>query len=417
MSSDHSHDVIERRDDIVPVVLGGDVGIYAMGREFYEAFGVRTIDVCVDPINIIGRSEAFEVLRVKRMDAQTLLDVFGRIARQNAGRQVVIAVNADIHVARMLEVVDRLPESVHALVAPGDAVRILDDKASFARLAHECGVKVPRTMVAHVGGEKSPEPWDGEFPVVVKPAKSAEYVPVRAKGFDKVYLLDSQAQVDDLLRRLREAGFAGDMLVQQVVAGDDTCKRSLTLYIDREGRPILNTGAQVLLEDHTPTMIGNPVTMVTRDLSQAGESALRMLKAVGWYGPANFDLKVDPRTGETYVFECNPRLGRNSYYVSRSAVNPMWLAVRDCIDHEAQPLHLHRETTLYSVVPPRLALRYLPGELGDEARELMSQGRLCRPTMAPFERDIRRNLIEAGVQLNYYRKFKKYYPRPTMYGI
>ena len=39
------------------------------------------------------------------------------------------------------------------------------------------------------------------------------------------------------------------------------------------------------------------------------------------------------------------------------------------------------------------------------------------PTVAPFERDLRRNLVEAAVRLNYYRKFKKYYPTTNRMGI
>lgn len=83
-------------------------------------------------------------------------------------------------------------------------------------------------------------------------------MPARRKGFDKVYLLESQAEVDDLFRRLREVGFSGTMLMQQPVFGDDTFKRSLTVYLDRRGELVLDTGAQVLLEDHKPDMIATP---------------------------------------------------------------------------------------------------------------------------------------------------------------
>ena len=39
------------------------------------------------------------------------------------------------------------------------------------------------------------------------------------------------------------------------------------------------------------------------------------------------------------------------------------------------------------------------------------------PTKAPFEHDLRRNLTEAAIGLNYYRKFAKYYPRINATGI
>lgn len=407
---------MEPRDDFRPVIVGGDLGSYAVGREFYEAFGVRSYCIAPDPINAIARSAAFEVVPQQRMDAEHVRDAILGIARREAGRRLLVTSNNDIHVASLAKIKGDLPDSVRVIVAPEEAIAAINNKETFDRLAREHGIRVPRTVAARLDGSPV-EPWDGEFPVIVKAASSGEYLPVRAKGFDKVYLVESQERLDDLFRRLREAGFSGTMLMQQTVFGDDTFKRSLTLYLDRNGRPVLNTGAQVLLEDHKPDMIGNPVTMVTRDLSVDGEACVRLLQAVGWRGPANFDLKVDERTGETYVFECNPRLGRNSYYVSASAANPMWLAALDLIDEKDLELHTHRETTLYSVVPLRLALRYLDGELLSEARSLIRSGRAVNPTVAPFERDLRRNLVEAAVRLNYYRKFKKYYPTTNRMGI
>ena len=385
----------EPRDDFRPVIIGGDLGSYAMGREFYEAF---------------------DTVPLPKMDAPHILEAIRDLARREAGRRLLVTSNMDIHVRNISAIERDLPEGAVALVAPAAAIETIDDKETFARLAAGFGLRVPRSLPVRLDGTPV-EPWDGEFPVIVKAASSAEYLPARFKGFDKVYLLNSQDEVNGLFSRLREAGFTGTMLVQQPIFGDDTHKRSLTLYFDRNGRLTLSTGAQVLLEDHKPDMIGNPVTMVTRPFDVTGGGLSELLEHVGWRGAANYDLKVDARTGETYVFECNPRLGRNSYYVCASAINPMWLAVKDLLDGEDLPLHTHRETTLYSVVPTRLALRYLEGSLSAEARELIRSGRVVNPTRAPFEHDLRRNLTEAAVGLNYYRKFNKYYPKKDDIGI
>ena len=406
----------EPRDDFRPVIVGGDLGSYAMGREFYEAFGVRSYCVAPEPISAIARSAIFDVVPLSKMDAPNILKAIQGVARLEAPRRLLVTSNMDIHVRNISAIESDLPEGAVALVAPAAAIEAIDDKETFARLAAGYGLRVPRSLPVRLGGA-SVEPWDGEFPVIVKAASSAEYLPARFKGFDKVYLLESQDEINKLFSRLREAGFTGTMLVQQPIFGDDTHKRSLTLYFDRNGRLTLSTGAQVLLEDHKPDMIGNPVTMVTRPFDVTGGGLSELLEHVGWRGAANYDLKVDARTGETYVFECNPRLGRNSYYVCASSVNPMWLAVKDLLDEEDMPLHTHRETTLYSVVPTRLALRYLEGSLAAEARELIRSGRVVNPTRAPFEHDLRRNLTEAAVGLNYYRKFNKYYPEKDDVGI
>ena len=44
--------------------------------------------------------------------------------------------------------------------------------------------------------------------------------------------------------------------------------RSITAYVDSHGKVTLIGSARVLLEDHAPTMIGNPVAMITEDFPQ-----------------------------------------------------------------------------------------------------------------------------------------------------
>lgn len=409
---------LEPRDDFRPVIIGGDLGAYAVGREFYEAFGVRPICVAPGPLSAISRSSIFDVHTVAKMDLEHIGDAIEDIARSMPGKRVFVTSNMDLHVHNIARLAPNVPANVRVLAAPLSAIETINDKDAFERLAREHGVPLPRTRTVSLAEGEAIEPWGGDFPVIVKAASSMDFVPMRSIGFDKVYLLESQESVDDLFRRLREAGFMGSMIMQQLVYGDDTCKRSLTVYLDRNGSCTLYTGAQVLLEDHKPDMIGNPVTMVTRALDLPfGDGLIELLRSVGWTGPANFDLKVDERTGETFVFECNPRLGRNSYYVAASAVNPMWLAVKDLLDEEVPELYTHRETALYSVVPVKLALRYLDGPLADEVRDLVRAGRAVNPTQAPFEHGLYRNLIEAAVRANYYRKFKRYYPVRNHTGI
>lgn len=46
-----SHDA-----SILPVILGGDIGAYAIGREFHEAYGCKAISLIQEPIGIIKHS-------------------------------------------------------------------------------------------------------------------------------------------------------------------------------------------------------------------------------------------------------------------------------------------------------------------------------------------------------------------------
>ena len=56
--------------------------------------------------------------------------------------------------------------------------------------------------------------------------------------------------------------------------------------------------------------------------------ARTFLAATGYRGFANFDVKVDPRTGVFRFFEVNPRIGRNNYYIP---------TIRLCVSASAPP--------------------------------------------------------------------------------
>ena len=212
-----------------------------------------------------------------------------------------------------------------------------------------------------------------------------------SRGFKKVYFIERQAQLDELWHDLRAAGFAGTFIVQELIGGDDTYMDSVTLYIDSNGRPTLFGGANVLLEDHAPSMLGNPVAMITTSMPEVWQRCAEMLCAVGYRGYANFDVKRDPKTGRMLFLEVNPRIGRNSYYVCAAGVNPMRACVEDLVRGRAlDPMRAENEI-LYTLVPLRLLRHYVRDEqLRARMERLVREGKVFDPQRYDKDRSIRR---------------------------
>jgi len=269
--------------------------------------------------------------------------------------------------------------------------------------------------MAHCGHAAPFPRWEGDFPLVLKPARSPEYAPFLARGFQKVYYVQGQGELESILRSLRDAGFEGDMLVQELIAGDDTYMDSITLYFDRRGECTLYGSARVLLEDHAPSMLGNPVAMITQQVPELWEKCVSMLKSVRYRGFANFDIKRDPKRPGRYVFfEVNPRIGRNSYYNLAAGVNPMELAVRDLVGHEELESQTASRKVLYTLVPVSLLRRYVRDpELLAEVDQLVGEGKVFDPQRYEADCGLRRMLDVALTERNQVRKFARYYPEPT----
>ncbi|MDC4233203.1 carboxylate--amine ligase [Actinomyces sp. B33] len=404
---------------LLPVILGGDFGVYGIGRSFNEAFGCRCLCVANAPTEAITGSEFFDVRTIRAgIDDAGLLAELRAIAASHPDRSLVLMANHDLHSSFIARNAEALGHD-YALPFPSlDVIERLTDKAAFDRACRERGIDTPGTVVVDFSGAsddswRAPEiPFD--FPVVAKAARGDAYDRLEFEGKRKIWFIEDADDLERLWDALRGAGFRDAFLVQELIPGDNTAMRSITAYVDSRGQVALIGSARVLLEDHAPTMIGNPVAMITEPFPELWEQATRLLVESGYRGFANFDVKIDPRDGRAVFFEVNPRIGRNNWYMTAAGANPMTVMVSDLVLGERVAPVQARDEALYSMVPDRLLMRYLRDDsLRERVRRLIRSGRRVDPLLNPVERNPRRAVIVLLQKLNHYRKFRRFYPEAT----
>lgn len=403
---------------LLPVILGGDFGVYGIGRSFNEAFGCRCLCVANEPTVAITGSNFFDVHTIPAgiADDALVAELLG-IAAAHPDADLVLMANHDVHSAFVARNSEALG-AVYALPFPSlDVIEHLTDKAAFARACAAEGIDTPRGVevdfAEYSADWRAPEiPFD--FPVVAKAARGDAYDLVHFEGKRKIWFMESAAELADLWATLGEAGFRDVFLVQELIPGDNTAMRSITAYVDSRGEVTLIGSARVLLEDHAPTMIGNPVAMITEEFPELWAKAERLLRTAGYRGFANFDVKIDPRDSRAVFFEVNPRIGRNNWYMTAAGANPMSVMVPDLVEGRAVEQSRMRDEILYSMVPDSLLLRYLR-DAGLRARvaSLIRSGKRFDPLLNPAEKSLARNLVVRLQKLNHHRKFARYYPEAT----
>ncbi|MGF0116999.1 hypothetical protein ACQFYA_11835 [Promicromonospora sp. Marseille-Q5078] len=417
----------EPRPELAPVLLGGDIGVYALARAFHERYGVTsTVISGLVPGPIADSRILRSVTVADSHDERGLVDaaltVAGETLAADPGRRLILLANSDWLVRTVVRHRDELEAAGYVVpFLDEDLLDRISDKATFAELAEKVGIAVPHTIVQDFAGADDPAwrpvPVDVGWPLIAKAASSADYQDVEFPGKRKVFEIASQAELDDLWRRLREAGFRGRFVAQELVPGDDTQMRSITAYVDAHGEATLMAGAHVLLEEHTPNGLGNPAAMITGDLGAMFDQARAFLAETGYRGFANFDIKVDPRDGRFAFFEVNPRIGRNNYYVTAAGANVARFVVADHVDGVAlEPVVVSR-AVLYSILPTSLLLRYVRDE---ELRATVR--RLAPDTAHPLaywaaDGGPKRRAYVAAAKLNQVRKFRQWYPEPTGTGF
>ncbi|RVU97830.1 peptidoglycan bridge formation glycyltransferase FemA/FemB family protein [Coriobacteriales bacterium OH1046] len=401
------------REDILPVLLGGDLSIYALGRQFHEAYGVRSIALHQAFIAAIERSSIFKLRAVPSTDDTAIRAEVAAIAAAHPDKRVILMANTDPQIEQLSRIQAELPANVICPIPSAEILALVSDKAAFGELAAKHGLRVPMSQVIDLTGTERVVSSIA-FPIVAKPARSARFMAYYEQGFKKVYALDSQDELDALVARLRAAGYADPFILQERIDGDDSCMGAITCYLDADGAMRLWSGAQALLEDHAPTMRGNSVALLTRPMKELRKPVGELLASIGYTGFVEIDVKRDPASGEYLFFEVNPRIGRNSSIAACGGVNPVRVMVDDLVDRKPARLLVADEPALYTLIPLPLLYRYIADPvLLAEVKGLVKEKRVFNPQHYGAEKDLVRAFLVRATELNQIRKFVRFYPKPT----
>lgn len=402
------------RDDFIPIIVGGDTGTYAMAREFHEAYGVKSYLLNPGFIATILNSKICVPKLIPDVDKQSLLEAIEGIGRENSGKQLLLLSGGDQQTEALVAIRPKLPAYACDSCPSKEALAQVIDKTAFMELASRVGLSVPQTEYYRVGDyEKAPD-TGLSFPLVAKPAVFGDFGHLIVHGFKKIHFIRSREELESFWTALRESSFEDEILLQELIEGDDSYRGSLTFYFDHNAELKMFAGAQVLLEDHSDARRGNSLALISRPMDELKDEVAPLFAALNYQGFAQIDLKLNPRDNRWYYFDFNPRIGGASYSVVAAGVNPAELVVRDLIDHEELSFTHATRKAVFSLVPRNLLHRYLRNpELLAEVKELEYQGLSFNPQHYERDRGLKRMLNVYLTEFNHYRKFRRFYPKAT----
>lgn len=406
----------------VPVVLGGDLPTYTLARAFHAELGARTTVLTRGiPAAVRGSAIVDNQVVPGLDDPEEVVRALHGVADAHPGATVLLLGTMDWWIERIGALRHRLDERIVVPYPELDLVERMNDKEQFAALCAEVGVAHPRTVVVgHDVGEPEVGGLLGDlrWPLVVKAADPPAFHNLIYPGKKKVGYAADLPELLELRRTMGRAGYAGALVVQERVPGGDEQMRLLTTYSDRSGRVRWGRVGHVLLEDHDPSWIGNPLAVVHGSSETMLAEATRLLEHVGWTGYANFDVKVDPRDGREYFFELNPRLGRSHGYLTAAGHPVVTPYVREYVEgrdpYDEVTLGAEADDWLYAIAPVPLVRRYVTDPHTQERlARIRRSGRVVRPYVYPPDRGRDRVLAQVKNDVLFVKDFATHYRRPV----
>ncbi|EMR05270.1 carbamoyl phosphate synthase-like protein [Bhargavaea cecembensis DSE10] len=396
--------------NFLPVIVGTDINAYNMSISFHEEYGIHPVLVGKEPMGFTSMSTIPQAIEYDSAlwDKGAFVSILGRVAKKykKEGRQLLLIGTNDFYVRLIIENQEKLSEWYVFNYISEDLMNNLLVKKNFYRLCDEHGLDTPDTYF-YSCREQGRFNTDIRYPAIVKPSNGVEYYKNKFDGQQKVYRVETPDELLAVIDKVNASGYKDDLIIQDFIPGDDTYMWDSVFYVNSKGKAELGTLAQVVLQEHTVTAIGNYTALVTRYDEALMQKLQRFLEAVGYRGFANFDLKYDVRDGKFKVFEVNIRQGRSSYYTTANGHNMARYLVDDVIRGKEKELTYLNTEFLFTVVPKIVLKTFVDNqEINREVRRLLREGKWGNPLFYKGDKHRKRPFFMLARQINYYRKYK-----------
>ena len=394
----------------LPIIIGTDMNAYNMAISFHEAYGIKPILVGKEPLSFTAMSTITETIELRSglSDSAQFAGIMTDIAQKyrTPGKTLLLVGTNDLYVRLIIENAAILKEFFVFNYISEDLMNQLQVKSNFYKLCAEHGIDTPTTYFYDC---RANTPFEEQmmYPVIVKPSNGIAYNLNKFEGQQKVYKVDNPRELQDVINKIVGSGYDDELIIQDFIPGDDTYMWDSVIYASSKGKTQLVTFAQVVLQEHTVTAIGNYTALITRYNKEMMVKLQNFLEAVGYNGFANFDLKFDERDGKFKVFEVNIRQGRSSYYVTALGHNMASYLVDDLIYHVEKPVTYLNEDFLFTVVPKIVLRKFVNNKaVQRDINELLKKGKYGNPLFYKKDTHLKRKLYLFARQVNYYKKYK-----------
>lgn len=402
-------DVSER---LQPVLLGGDILTYTWVRCFNQTYGINSIVLAGSDAKAISCSKFCDYRVVPHIDEDAVcLAELKRIGAELVaqGKVPLVLGTGDWYARTLSEHKQELEEWFVVPYIDFDLLDEITQKERFYAICEELGIPYPKTWTFDCADPSVVIPvHDFTYPLIAKPSNSARYHYADIPNKKKIYTIDTPEELEELFKNLQDSCYDRELIVQDLVPGSDDGLRTVTCFSDANGDVRVWSTGRVLLEDHVPTAIGNPVCILLERNDELAAQAARFLKHVGYRGFSNFDAKYDPRDGVYRFFEVNTRPGRNSFYMNIGGGNIAKLIVDEFVLGRTIPKQVACEAGVYTVVPRYVVRRTVADKKARRrALTLFDQGKAKNPMF--YHVDTVTHGFWARLQyMNQIRKFKQY---------
>lgn len=265
------------------------------------------------------------------------VDFLRDVAKRSRDRYMIIPAG-DAEVIALSKHKEELQHSYLLPLPSFEVIEKLVNKKEFYKLLDQMSVQHPRTYFPEDISELELIGRDIGYPYIVKPAHSHLF---RKRFRTKCFLINSYQELTRAIEKLRDEKL--EVVLQEIVPGKDIYM--FCAFFNNRSEPIAVCGYDKLRQ--YPPDFGSGSLCKSRWRQVPIDSAIRVLKGIGYQGMAAPEFKKDPRDGEYKLLEINARTVLQSSLPPRCGVDVEYIAYLDTIGQYGGGTTLPKEGILW----------------------------------------------------------------------
>ena len=216
--------------EFTSIILGTDINAYGVARSLHESYGVHSHAYGVKPLRFTRASKIVDVEVHEDFDTdEGFLRTLKKVAERFQDEKPLLLTScSDGYTALIAKHKKTLEEDFVFNYIDYDLQQKLENKIDFYAICEEYGLDYPATKII------SKETKDNldlgfTFPVGLKANDSIEFVHMHFEGKKKFYKIDDAAELKRVVNLIYDAGYSGDLIVQDFIPGNSSAMFVLRL--------------------------------------------------------------------------------------------------------------------------------------------------------------------------------------------
>ena len=404
--------------DIKVLIIGTDINAYYMSRCYHELTGKKADLIGKAPMAFTSVSNITNVkIEENLWDSQVFVDTLINYAKNQKNNEKILLIGTNDNYVKLISENKSLLEKYYVFNYPDiSIVNNLLVKETFYETYKNMGLDMAETYIYKcnqnddIGKIKN---HFNEYPIIIKPSDGVAYHHLE-ETLDKVYKAKNEEELEKIILRIEKAGYKNNLIIQEFIPGDDSALFDSIFYVGKNKKAQIATFAQIGLQEHTPTGIGNCTVLVNGYDEHGYKEELiyklkEFLEKIGYQGFAEFDMKYDLRDGKYKVLEINPRQSRSGYYVCATGHNLVKYLIDDLIYNEEKEFKIIKEKLVLSFVSKKIIKKYIENKnLKKEIKKVTKDKKIVNPLKYDKDRSFNRTKYMFLRDRNYLKKYKKY---------